>query len=195
MPLLAVEALTLCRGSRKLAADLSFDLDTGTALHLRGSNGVGKTTLLEVLSDLRRVEAGQVSQRPDPSQLHWLGHKNALNLSLTPQENLEFWCGLHAVDVAGISSALEKLGVSRVRHRPCRTLSAGQKRRTALARLLLSPRKLWLLDEPLDGLDAQGLALFADLLNQHLQRGGAAVITSHQPLPLGVMSVRELQIQ
>ena len=193
--LLSVEALTLYRGSRKLAADLSFGLDAGTALHLRGSNGVGKTTLLEVLSGLRRVEEGQVSQRPDSSQLHWLGHKNALNLSLTPQENLEFWCGLHAVDASGISAALENLGVSRVRHRPCRTLSAGQKRRTALARLLLSPRKLWLLDEPLDGLDAQGLALFADLLNQHLQLGGAAVITSHQPLPVGVMSVRELQLQ
>lgn len=195
MPLFAVEALTLYRGSRKLAADLSFALEAGTALHLRGRNGIGKTTLLEVLSGLRRVEEGRITQRPDSSELHWLGHKNALNLSLTPQENLEFWCGLHGVDAAGIPSALETLGVSRVRHRPCRTLSAGQKRRTALARLLLSPRKLWLLDEPLDGLDVQGLSLFAELLNAHLKAGGAAVVTSHQPLPVGVATVRELQLQ
>lgn len=195
MTLLSVEALTLYRGSRKLAADLSFVLEPGAALHLRGGNGVGKTTLLEILSGLRRVEQGQISRRPDPSQLHWLGHKNALNLSLTPQENLEFWCGLHAVEMAGIPAALEKLGVSRVRHRPCRTLSAGQKRRTALARLLLSARTLWLLDEPLDGLDAQGLSLFAELLNAHLAQGGGAVITSHQPLPVGVTAVREWLLQ
>lgn len=195
MTLLSVEALTLYRGSRKLAANLNFALESGTALHLRGSNGAGKTTLLEVLSGLRRLEEGCIRCQPESTELHWLGHKNALNLSLTPQENLEFWCGLHAVDTAGIFAALEKLGVGRVRHRACRTLSAGQKRRTALARLLLSPRKLWLLDEPLDGLDAQGLSLFAEMLNRHLQQDGAAVITSHQSLPAGVLAVRELQLQ
>lgn len=195
MTILAVEALTLYRGSRKLAAELSFVLEAGEVLHLRGANGIGKTSLLETLSGLRRVEQGQLVQAPEPSQLHWLGHKNALNLSLTPQENLEFWCGLNEVPVNTIAPALETIGVSRVRHRPCRTLSAGQKRRSALARLLLSPRKLWLLDEPLDGLDAQGLALFADLLNTHLKIGGAAIITSHQALPSAVRNVRELVLQ
>lgn len=195
MTILAVEALTLFRSSRKLVANLSFALEAGEVLHLRGANGIGKTSLLETLSGLRHVEEGQIVQSAEPSQLHWLGHKNALNLSLTPQENLEFWCGLNEISMETIAPALETLGVSRVRHRACRTLSAGQKRRTALARLLLSPRKLWLLDEPLDGLDAQGLSLFAELLNRHLQQGGGAIITSHQALPSAVTCVRELVLQ
>jgi heme exporter protein A len=193
--ILAVEALALHRGNRKLAANLSFSLLAGEVLHLRGANGIGKTSLLETLSGLRRVEQGRLVPAPEPTQLHWLGHKNALNLALTPQENLEFWCGLNQISFKTIAPALETLGVNRVRHRPCRTLSAGQKRRSALARLLLSPRKLWLLDEPLDGLDAQGLSLFAELLNEHVKPGGAAVITSHQALPPTVLNMRELVLQ
>jgi heme exporter protein A len=195
VPILAVEALTLFRGGRKLAAELGFVLDEEEVLHLQGANGIGKTSLLETLAGLRRAEAGQIVVSPETSQVHWLGHKNALNPSLSPQENLEFWCGLNAVPTTGIVIALDRLGVSRVRHRACRTLSAGQKRRSALARLLLSPRKLWLLDEPLDGLDLKGLALFSELLNAHLQTGGAAVVTSHQALPASVLNIREWVLQ
>jgi heme exporter protein A len=192
--ILAVEALTIARGGRPLVGDLSFALAAGEALHLRGGNGVGKTSLLEVLSGLRRPAAGRIAVTPDSAGLHWLGHKNALNLALTPAENLEFWCGLNGRAATGLVPVLEQLGVARVRHRPCRTLSAGQKRRSALARLLLEHRPLWLLDEPLDGLDAQGLELFAVLLKSHLDRHGAAIITSHQPLPAGVSGVRELRL-
>jgi heme exporter protein A len=194
LTILAVEALNLTRGNRPLLSDLSFALAAGEVLHLRGSNGAGKTSLLEVLSGLRQPAEGKIAQRPEPGQLHWLGHKNALNLALSPVENLEFWCGLNGLAPAGIVTALEKMGVARVRHRPCRTLSAGQRRRSALARLLLVQRPLWLLDEPLDGLDAQGLELFAGLLNAHLREGGAAIITSHQPLPAGVLGVKELRL-
>lgn len=192
MTILKVKALTVSRGNRPLVGDLSFALDSGEVIHLRGSNGAGKTSLLEVLSGLRTAAAGAISPEPEGGRLHWLGHKNALNLALTPVENLEFWCGLNGVPVQGLVPVLERLGVAKVRHRPCRTLSAGQKRRSALARLLLDRRPLWLLDEPLDGLDAQGLELFADLLKAHLINGGAAIITSHQPLPAGVPGVREL---
>lgn len=190
--LLTVAALTLQRGSRRLANDVRLTLAPGQALHLRGDNGVGKTTLLEMLAGLRDADVAQIPERPEPAALHWIGHKNALNLNLTPQENLEFWCGVHDADATRVAAVLTRMGVARQRHRPCRTLSAGQKRRTALARLLLSSRKLWLLDEPLDGLDAQGLSLFAELLNAHLDGGGAAIITSHQPLPVAVTRVQAL---
>lgn len=194
MPILAVDALTITRGSRVLIDGLSLALNAGETLHLRGSNGAGKTSLLEVLCGLRHPAAGKIRCRAESGRLHWLGHKNALNLALTPMDNLEFWCGLNGLATDGIAAVLERLGIFRVRHRPCRTLSAGQKRRTALARLLLEQRPLWLLDEPLDGLDAQGLALFAELLSAHVCGGGAAVITSHQPLPAGVPGVKELEL-
>ena len=191
MPLLAVENLAVARGGRALLRGLSLALEPGEALHLRGGNGVGKTSLLEVLCGLRAPLEGSFKTRPEPQQLHWIGHKNALNLSLTPVENLEFWCGLNGLAASGFVPAMQRLGIERLRHRPCRALSAGQKRRCALARLLLVKRQLWLLDEPLDGLDAQGLALFAEMLREHLDHQGAAIITSHQPLPAGVPGVRE----
>ena len=194
MPILAVEDLTISRGSRSLVRGLGFAVAAGEGIHLTGSNGAGKTTLLEVLCGLRAPAAGAITQRPEPQDLHWVGHKNALNSALTSLENLEFWCGLNGLAATGIGDALTRLGVEHTRHRPCRTLSAGQKRRTALARLLLVRRPLWLLDEPLDGLDAQGLQCFADLLAQHLQAGGAAVITSHQPLPAGLAGIRPLRL-
>lgn len=194
MSLIAVENLAVARGGRTLLRGLDLAVQAGEVLHLRGGNGAGKTSLLEVLCGLRQPLEGGFRQRPEPQELHWLGHKNALNLALTPLENLGFWCGLNGVADNTLLPVLQRLGIERLRHRPCRTLSAGQKRRCALARLLLAPRPLWLLDEPLDGLDVQGLGLFAQLLAEHLGRGGGAIVTSHQPLPPGVPGVREWQL-
>ena len=190
MSLLRATQLSVTRGERVLLQGFDLVLDAGQALHLRGRNGAGKTSLLEVFAGLRRPQAGEL-QAPEAGGLHWLGHRNALNLALSPLENLSFWCGLNAVAETVVMPALERTGVARLRHRACRTLSAGQKRRSALARLLLVQRPLWLLDEPLDGLDAEGLELFASLLREHLAQGGAAVVTSHQPLPPGLPGVRE----
>ncbi len=193
MPLLRVEHLSVTRGDRTLVADLNFVLDAGEVLHLRGANGIGKTSLLEMLAGVRAIDGGKIVRPQESGGLHWLGHRNGLNPHLSAIENLRFWCGLNQVSDAGIGAALERLGLApRARTRPARTLSAGQKRRTALTRLLLAPRPLWLLDEPLDGLDVSGLALFAELLGEHLERGGAALVTSHQPLPRGLRSVRNL---
>lgn len=193
MTILTASQLSVTRGERLLFADLSFALDAGEVLHLRGRNGAGKTSLLEVLGGLRQAAAG-VLRAPEAGNLHWLGHRNALNPALSPLDNLAFWCGLNDLPEHGIAAALERCGVAKLRHRPCRSLSAGQKRRTALVRLLLVRRPLWLLDEPLDGLDTQGLALFADLLTEHLQAGGSAIVTSHQPLPQGLPRVRVLEL-
>lgn len=194
MPLLTAENLSVLRGERVLLREFGFSLAAGELLHLRGANGVGKTSLLETLAGLRRPGEGRIVRAPADAAPHWLGHRNGLNLQLTPVENLRWWCGINGASAAGIGAALERLELPpRARGRACRLLSAGQKRRAALARLLLQPRPVWLLDEPLDGLDAAGLALFAGLLGEQLQRGGAVLMTSHQALP-PPLAARELTL-
>ncbi len=189
---LEIRDLAVRRGPRVLFERLGFSLSDGEILHLQGANGAGKTSLLETLAGLRRPASGQVLGLPEERGLHWLGHRNALNLSLSVLENLEFWCGLNGASAQACQPALERVGIWKLRHRLVRTLSAGQKRRAALARLLAQRRPLWLLDEPLDGLDRQGLELFAQLLGEHAASGGGAIVTSHQPLPAGLSGVRNL---
>jgi heme exporter protein A len=192
VPLLTVDQLTVLRGDRTLLHAFDLQLEPGELLHLRGANGVGKTSLLETLAGLRHSGEGRVRYASDGARPHWLGHRNGLALQLSPIDNLRFWCGINAAPVSGIAPALERLGLPpRARRRSCRLLSAGQKRRTALARLLLQHRAVWLLDEPLDGLDAAGLARFAELTGEHLRLGGAVLMTSHQPLP-APLAAREL---
>lgn len=179
---LVVENLALARGDRTLFAGFSLRIEVGEVVHLTGRNGAGKTSLLETLAGLRQPEAGSL-QLPPAEHLHWIGHKNALHPALSAVENLQFWCGLTGADAAGIAPALDRLQLKAARHRPSRTLSTGQKRRSALARLLLSQRSWWLLDEPLAGLDVQGAALFAELVAEHRAAGGTLLLTSHQALP------------
>nr|WP_194241170.1 heme ABC exporter ATP-binding protein CcmA [Solimonas terrae] len=187
------EQLTVLRGDRALLRDFDLQLAPGELLHLRGANGVGKTSLLETLAGLRRAGGGRLRWASDDALPHWLGHRNGLNLQLSAVENLRFWCGINGVPAAGIDAALARMKLPpRARLRSCRLLSAGQKRRTALARLLLQPRAVWLLDEPLDGLDVDGLALFAELVGEHLQAGGAVLMTSHQPLPAPLFASERL---
>ncbi len=195
MPQLQIEQLCVKRSDRVLVSGLSFALGAGELLHLRGANGCGKTSLLEVIAGLRPVEQGAIRRDPEALALHWIGHRNALALHLSAIENLQFWCGLNGADGRQVGAALEQLRVPPgARRRPVRTLSAGQKRRSALARLLLAPRPLWLLDEPLDGLDRDGIAVFTQMLATHLRGGGMVLMTSHQPLPDGLPAVRELEL-
>lgn len=180
--LLSAVALSVGRGDRRLLSDLNFRVDAGDVLHLRGRNGAGKSSLIEVLVGLRAAQSG-VLQRPSAAQLHWIGHRNALNADLNVVENLSSWCALHGLSASAIPAALERVGLSRLRFRSTRTLSAGQKRRAALARLLLDRRPLWVLDEPLSGLDAEGVQMLGQLMNEHVATDGAIVVTSHQSLP------------
>ena len=180
---LSAENLSVARGDRILFRGLGFTLAAGEALHIQGRNGSGKTSLLETLCGLRRPEAGRITPPPEPRQFHWLGHRNALNLALSPLENLRVGCGVNGAAESAAADALSRVGLRRAAGRPCAQLSTGQKRRAALARLLVQHRNWWFLDEPLAGLDDEGIALFAGLLAEHRAAGGATVLSSHQPVP------------
>lgn len=192
---LRVHALAVARGDRRVLSDLSFTLAPGEILHIRGGNGAGKTSLLEVLCGLRAPAAGRIEGQPTAAQRHWLGHKNALNPVLTVRENLVFWCALNGNGAAEVDAALARVGLKAQRHRPCGALSVGQRRRAALARLCAVSRPWWFLDEPLAGLDRAAVHVLADLLHAHARVGGAAVLTSHQALPDALAcGVRELEL-
>ena len=193
--LLGFQDLAVARGDHVLLRDLSGTVGAGEILHIRGANGIGKTSLLEVLCGLRRSEAGAVTRALEPEACHWIGHRNALNPALSPSENLRFWCALHDAPTEGIRGALREFDLARVAEQPCRQLSAGQKRRAALARLAVVRRVLWFLDEPLSGLDVSGIGHWLGLLRAHQQQGGAAVITSHQPLPAELPGLRAMELR
>lgn len=195
MSRLEVHQLVVSRGDRVVLDGLSFSVAAGEVLHILGRNGAGKTSLLEVLCGLRRADSGRIAPQPEARERHWVGHKNALNLSLSALENLQFWAALNGERLDDPRAALAAVGLPRAQqHRPSGQLSTGQKRRAALARLVAVPRGWWFLDEPLAGLDVQGLALFAELLGRHLAGGGAVLVTSHQPLPGELPNLRHLDL-
>ena len=194
MSSLHVHDLAVIRGDRRIIAGLGFSVGAGEVLHLEGRNGAGKTSLLEVLAGLRRADEGHIEGLPETQDRHWIGHKNALNAALTPLENLECWAGINGIRLAAGREALVAVGLKAQLPRLCGQLSTGQKRRAALARLIAVPRRWWLLDEPLAGLDAEGLAVFARLLGEHAAAGGSAIVTSHQPLPAELPGLRRLRI-
>lgn len=194
MDALIVRQLSVVRGDRAILEDLSFEVRSGECFHICGRNGAGKTSLLEVLAGLRRPDSGEIGGQPEAGQFHYVGIRNALAPMLTPLQNLEFWCRLNGVATDGVTDALKVFGVSSLRHRPCRSLSNGQRRRVAMARLLLAPRDWWLLDEPLNALDHQGAELIVHFLDAHLRKGGGAVVASHQTLPGSVQGLRRLDL-
>lgn len=192
--LLTFRSLAIARGDHVLLRDLAGNVNAGETLHIRGPNGIGKTSLLEVLCGLREPEQGTVERSVEPEACHWVGHRNALNPALTPFENLRFWCDVQCVAGDGIRGALREFELERVADQPCRQLSAGQKRRAALARLALARRPLWFLDEPLGALDEPGIRHWLGLLQAHAAQGGAAIITSHQKLPAQLPGLRSMEL-
>lgn len=170
--LLIAENLGIIRGERVLFQGISFSLAAGDALILRGKNGSGKTTLLRVLAGLTRPEAGSVQRR---SPHHWLGHTNGLKPGESPEQHLQRWALAWGVS----SNATSQTWVRDVADIPSRLLSAGQKRRTAIARLHLQSRPLWLLDEPFTALDADGHSLLLDEIAEHRKQGGAIIAAIH----------------
>jgi heme exporter protein A len=202
MSLLAVRELAADRGFRVLFAGLGFALDAGRALVLTGPNGSGKTTLLRLLAGLARPLAGQIlwQSRPVDRDLEaqrrrvaYVGHLAGIKPSLTPREQLAFEARLGPGTSGGsVADAIERFRLGAFADLPIAVLSAGQRRRTALARLLLSDAPLWLLDEPATSLDAEGEAALWSLARAQLAAGGLVVLASHGGVPLD--SVQRLEI-
>ncbi|SDE36175.1 heme exporter protein A [Paracoccus isoporae] len=180
MSMLAVRDLAVARGGMRVAEGISFTLDPGKALILRGPNGIGKTTLLRTIAGLQPPAAGQIETTPD--SLAYAAHADGLKSALSVAENLRFWASIFGAQ--GIDAALSALDLTGLADRPAGTLSAGQKRRLGLARLLVTGRLVWLLDEPTVSLDADAVALFGQVIRAHLRTGGAALIASHIDLGL-----------
>lgn len=190
---LEAQALECVRGGRSLFRGLSFSVGAGELLEVSGANGSGKTSLLRMLCGLLTPASGEILwQGANISKLKeeylgalsYLGHANGMKGELSAAENLRIACGLAGVSAneEKAGAALKQMGLNESASRPVKTLSQGQQRRLALARLLVTGKALWILDEPLAALDTSGVGLVQSALEKHLEENGMAVLTTHQPL-------------
>jgi heme exporter protein A len=185
---LAVTNLTIARGGLPVLADVSFALEAGQALILRGPNGVGKTTLLRTIAGLQPSLNGTVAGAQD--QVAYAGHSDGLKAMLSVTENLTFWAEVFGQ--SDISHALTAFKLENLSKRLAGTLSAGQKRRLGLARLLVTGRPIWVLDEPTVSLDTASVAMFVAAIEAHLKSGGKALIATH--IDLGIEKANLLDV-
>ncbi|HJV61499.1 MAG TPA: cytochrome c biogenesis heme-transporting ATPase CcmA [Albitalea sp.] len=193
--MLTATDIACSRGERRLFGGVNFALDRGEWLHIKGENGAGKTTLLRTLIGLSPADEGEVQWRGADTRRRadefrrafiYLGHASGLKDELTPIENLRLALAVDGfeTDDQRLLEALHRMGLGGREELPSRVLSAGQKRRVLLARLLLRPADLWVLDEPFTALDAAGITLLCAMIGDHLALGGIVVLTSHQTMPL-----------
>jgi len=201
-PLLCARDLFCERDDRILFESLNFQLGRGQVLQVKGSNGSGKTTLLRIVCGLNPDYRGELEFQGIPLEEHrdslhaallYIGHRVGVNKVLTPMENLRWSCGLQTpVAEQQLRTALAGVGLRGFEESQCHTLSAGQHQRVALARLLVSTTPLWVLDEPFTTLDVSGVALLEKLLQQHAERGGSVLVTTHHALQVPGLEVLSL---
>jgi heme exporter protein A len=205
-PTLTFSKLGCSRGGRQLFRGVDCTLQSGRWLYVAGANGVGKTSLLRMVCGLAPIEAGEIAWNGTPihsqrdayrQDLCYLGHLNALQESMTVSENLSFIAALAgtAPNPVQINDVLAHFGVRGRGEQLVRHLSQGQKRRVALSRLALSQARLWVLDEPFVAMDESGVRMLADLIAVHLGKGGMAVLTSHQQVPIGEVPAQVLELR
>jgi heme exporter protein A len=202
-PLFEARNIHLWRGEKHLLHGVSFSLESGELLQLVGPNGIGKTSLLRAACGLLPIEAGEFAWRGKPipdiedefrSQLAYLAHNNALKADLTVLENLHFELAIRGADSFEIETQLKAFGLAHCHALPASVLSAGQRRRLALARVVLCNVSIWILDEPTTNLDASGIAFVERLFEEHLKRGGAILAAAHHRLLIGHPAARTLEL-
>ena len=201
---LSVRDLHLWRGEHHLLRGVTFEVKPGELLQVNGANGVGKTSLLRCVAGLLPTESGEiywqgqsiaVARHAFHEALLYLGHSSALKVDLTAWENLRFAVGLsHDLSRSAAEQALQQLKIPQCIDLPIRVLSAGQRRRVALARLLLHKARVWILDEPITNLDVAGIALVELVMATHLARNGIILVAAHQPLLADHPAARSLQL-
>lgn len=205
MALVASE-LACVKRDRTLFENLSFSMTSGDLLHLRGPNGAGKTSLLRILTGLSSPASGLVTYNQKPlfdadseyfEALVYVGHKAGLNQHLSAMDNLRFWSAQQRLGFESETAfdVLEKLGLTGLEEMPVRFLSAGQQRRVALSRLWLKPSRVWILDEPFTALDVEGVALLEQRFNEHVEKGGMILTTSHQVLSERIAKYKVLDLE
>src|SRR6202045_1960809 len=185
------------RGGREVFSGLDFQASSGEALAVTGANGSGKTSLLRMIAGVLAIAGGSIGLEGGereltlPEQAHYLGHRDALKPALSVAENLSFWRDCLGGEAFDARTSLGAVGLDHAAQMPAAYLSAGQRRRLSIARLLAVRRPIWLLDEPANALDAPGQSLFAGLMGDHLARGGLIIAATHAPLEI---ASRELRI-
>jgi heme exporter protein A len=196
--------LHVWRGDRHVLRGVSMDAAAGDCVHVAGPNGSGKTTFLRVVASLLTPEQGSVHWQGRPiasdrdaycASFCYLGHSDGLKPEFTSHENLAYEVGLRRrLDAATIDATLARLGLAQSRDQPARSLSAGQRRRLSMARVMLAGAPLWILDEPFTNLDLAGVNLLSEIIALHLDAGGAALLATHQPPAIPRHTVRRLDL-